>query len=174
MQTLSSSGVCSWCGIWQPLPTSSIPQCAADSTGELGNQPTVAQAVAVAAFSDPDTNKATSAITGELGNQPTVATSRVAVAAVKSDPDKNISVLAQTRSRETLSAEAEAIKAKWSREVPECLRSYLAQAVTMHRMRKYSFKRTQVVVVSEPMQACISVQTKMKRYIFKRQPFLSA
>jgi len=89
---------------------------------------------------------------------------------VKSDPDKNRSSLAQTRSRKTLSAEAEALITKLSREVPECLRSYRAQAVTMHRMKKYSFKRTQVAVVPEPIQACLAVQTKMKRYSFKRQP----
>ena len=69
--------MCSWCGIWQPLPSPHT-----YSTGELGNQPTVATNVAVAAESDP----------GELGNQPTVAT-LVAVAAV-SDPDKNKGTIA--------------------------------------------------------------------------------
>ena len=77
---------CNWCGTWVPLSLIPLahnelettgagvfPQCAADITGELGNQPTVTQ-VAVAAFSDPDKNKATSATLGELGNQPIVTT----------------------------------------------------------------------------------------------------
>ena len=35
----SGKNMCSWCGIWQPLPILPI-----DTTGELGNQPTVADA----------------------------------------------------------------------------------------------------------------------------------
>jgi len=50
-----TSNMCSWCGIWQPLP--SLPT---DSTGELGSQPTVAFSAAVAEpirlYSDPDKN----------------------------------------------------------------------------------------------------------------------
>ena len=39
----SGKNMCSWRGIWQPLPI--IPT---DTTGELGNQPTVAMSAAVA------------------------------------------------------------------------------------------------------------------------------
>ena len=50
-----TSNMCSWCGIWQPLPSLLI-----DSTGELANQPTVAFSAAVAEpirlYSDPDKN----------------------------------------------------------------------------------------------------------------------
>ena len=73
----AGNNMCSWCGIWQPLPSPHT-----YSTGEQGNQPTVATNVAVAAESDP----------GELGNQPTVAT-LVAVAAVLG-PDKNKGTIA--------------------------------------------------------------------------------
>ena len=49
----SGKNMCSWCGIWQPLPILLI-----DTTGELGNQPTVAMSAAVAEprrhYSDPD------------------------------------------------------------------------------------------------------------------------
>ena len=65
-----SNNKCSWCGIWQPLPS---PYTV--STGELGNQPTVATNVAVATELDP----------GELGNQPSVTT--VVAFAAERDPD---------------------------------------------------------------------------------------
>ena len=39
----SGRNMCSWCGIWQPLPSQPI-----SNTGELGNQPTGAVIAAVA------------------------------------------------------------------------------------------------------------------------------
>ena len=122
------NGVCSWCGIWQPLPIAPIcsQQLAEDKHGALGNQPTVARHVdAVAAESDPDIT-----CLGELGNQPTVAT-EVAVAA---EPDPLTSR---------------------TPHAPRCTKVFSADS-----------KKTPA---SEPLQASFSVQTRMRRYIFKKQ-----
>ena len=125
-------GMCSWCGIWQPLPIAPIcsQQMAEDKHGALGNQPTVARHVdAVAAESDPDNTRL-----GELGNQPTVAT-EVAVAAV---PDPLASRTPHApRSPKVFSAESMAI---WK----------------------------------EPLQASFLVQTRMRRYSFKKLPWHAA
>ena len=110
---MSGSSMCSWCGLWQPLPTSST----AEIKGELGNQPAVAQADAVAAGSDPYMN------IGEPGNQPTVTTSRVGVAAAKSDPNR--ATHAQMESRKALSVESIELIAKWKSQVPMVMHQLL-------------------------------------------------
>ena len=128
------NSMCSWCGIWQPLPIAPIcsQQMAVDKygAGALGNQPTVARLVdAVAAESDPDNTRL-----GELGNQPTVAT-EVAVAAV-----------------------------------PDPLTSRVPHAPRSPKM----FSAESMAMWKEPLQASYLVQTRMRRYIFKKQPWHAA
>jgi hypothetical protein len=138
-EMLASAGnsVCSWCGIWQPLPIAPIcsQQVAKEEHGALGNQPTVARFDAVAAESDPDYTTP-----GELGNQPTVAT-EVAVAAV---PDP------------------------WTSRTPHA--SLGRNVLSAERGSGIGLDGFKLTPAFEPLQASFLVQTKMRRYSFKRQP----